>query len=66
MNKLCIVTGGANGIGEGIVRRLHHDGYCVVFCDIDIDRERIWRKSYPAKAEGKPIRLCMRQAVDFL
>ncbi|MEX0806545.1 MAG: SDR family oxidoreductase [Candidatus Binatia bacterium] len=35
MNQLCIVTGGANGIGEGIVRRLHDDGYCVLFCDVD-------------------------------
>ena len=38
MNKLCIVTGGANGIGEGIVRRLHHDGYWVMFCDIDTNK----------------------------
>ena len=35
MTKLCIVTGGANGIGEEIVRRLHHDGYCVMSCDVD-------------------------------
>jgi len=25
MRQLCIVTGGAHGIGEGIVRRLHDD-----------------------------------------
>lgn len=35
MSQLCIVTGGANGIGEGIVRRLHDDGYDVLFCDVD-------------------------------
>jgi NAD(P)-dependent dehydrogenase (short-subunit alcohol dehydrogenase family) len=33
--SLRIVTGGANGIGEGIVRRLHDDGYAVLFCDVD-------------------------------
>jgi 3-oxoacyl-[acyl-carrier protein] reductase len=38
MNKLCIVTGGANGIGEGIVRRLHQDGYEVLFCDVDKEK----------------------------
>jgi NAD(P)-dependent dehydrogenase (short-subunit alcohol dehydrogenase family) len=35
MSQLCIVTGGANGIGEGIVRRLHDEGYTVLFCDVD-------------------------------
>lgn len=35
MSKLCIVTGGATGIGAGIVRRLYNDGYSVLFCDLD-------------------------------
>jgi nucleoside-diphosphate-sugar epimerase len=36
MNKLVVVTGGADGIGcEGIVRRLASDGYDVLACDID-------------------------------
>lgn len=35
MDRLCIVSGGANGIGAGIVRRLHQDGYYVMFCDVD-------------------------------
>jgi NAD(P)-dependent dehydrogenase (short-subunit alcohol dehydrogenase family) len=35
MDRLCIVTGGANGIGAGIVRRLHEDGYYVLFCDVN-------------------------------
>jgi 3-oxoacyl-[acyl-carrier protein] reductase len=35
MDRLCIVTGGANGIGAAIVRRLHEDGYYVLLCDVD-------------------------------
>ncbi len=35
MDRLCIVTGGANGIGAGIVTRLHEDGYYVLFCDVN-------------------------------
>ncbi|HEX6436076.1 MAG TPA: SDR family oxidoreductase [Candidatus Binatia bacterium] len=35
MDRLCIVTGGANGIGAAIVKRLHEDGYHVLFCDVD-------------------------------
>lgn len=35
MGKLAVVTGGANGIGKGIVRRLAMDGYQVLFCDVD-------------------------------
>lgn len=33
--RLVVVTGGANGIGEGTVRRLAKDGYHVLFCDVD-------------------------------
>jgi NAD(P)-dependent dehydrogenase (short-subunit alcohol dehydrogenase family) len=38
MDRLCIVTGGAKDVGEGIVRRLHRDGYHVLFCDIDREK----------------------------
>lgn len=38
MQKLAIVTGGANGIGEGIVRRLVSDGYSVLISDLDEGR----------------------------
>ena len=35
MDRLCIITGGANGIGAAIVRRLHDDGYHILVCDVD-------------------------------
>lgn len=38
--RLAVVTGGAAGIGEGIVRRLTSEGYAVLFCDTDVRRGR--------------------------
>jgi NAD(P)-dependent dehydrogenase (short-subunit alcohol dehydrogenase family) len=35
--KVAIVTGGASGLGEGLVRRFHAEGAKVLFCDIDTD-----------------------------
>lgn len=40
LNKVAIVTGGASGIGEGVVRRLAKEGARVVIADIDADRGR--------------------------
>ena len=36
-DKICIVTGGANGIGEAIVYRLAKDNASIIVCDIDIE-----------------------------
>lgn len=33
--QVAVVTGGANGLGEAIVRRLHADGYRVAIADLD-------------------------------
>lgn len=38
--KNCFVTGGANGIGQAIVRAFHQAGASVAFCDIDADTGR--------------------------
>ena len=35
MNRTAIVTGGAQGIGKGITRKLLEEGYRVAVCDID-------------------------------
>ena len=36
MDRLCVVTGGANGIGAwNRQAHLHEDGYHVLFCDVD-------------------------------
>lgn len=35
--KVAIVTGGASGLGEGLVRRFTAEGAKVVFCDVDTD-----------------------------
>ena len=49
MPRLVVVTGGANGLGQGIVRRLAGDGYRVLFCDVDREGERPSRRSFPAR-----------------
>ena len=38
--KVAIVTGGAKGIGEAVVRRLAADGARVVIADIDCEKGR--------------------------
>ncbi|QUT07851.1 glucose 1-dehydrogenase [Sphingobium phenoxybenzoativorans] len=48
--KTAIVTGGASGIGEGIVRALVAEGANVVFGDIDADKGRALAESLGAKA----------------
>ncbi|KUH83981.1 SDR family oxidoreductase [Mycobacterium sp. IS-1556] len=36
--KVALITGGANGIGEEVARRLHHKGAKLVLTDLDGDR----------------------------
>ncbi len=40
-SKVAIVTGGAQGIGEAICRRIHESGARVVVADIDEERARV-------------------------
>ena len=39
-NQIVLVTGGANGIGEAIVRAFHEQGARVCFCDVDVKAGR--------------------------
>ena len=43
--KSVMITGGAQGIGEGIARRLAADGASVAIADLKIDRPRKSRKA---------------------
>jgi NAD(P)-dependent dehydrogenase (short-subunit alcohol dehydrogenase family) len=52
-NKVGIVTGGAQGIGQGIARRLFEDGMTVIIVDRDAGASREW-----LAAMGRPARLC--------
>ena len=36
-NKVCVVTGGAQGFGEGIVRELIKNGAIVFIADMNVD-----------------------------
>jgi len=43
-NRTVLVTGGANGIGEAIVRTFHEQGARVCFCDVDVKAGRALAK----------------------
>lgn len=44
-DRVCLVTGGASGIGAGIVERLHADGATAILCDIDRDKAADFARS---------------------
>lgn len=48
--KVAIVTGGAGGIGQGVVRRFVAEGAAVVFADIDEARGELLAKELGARA----------------
>jgi len=52
-NKVAIITGGAQGIGEGCVRRFVAEGAKVVFADIDAERGD--RLATELRAEGAEV-----------
>lgn len=38
MNKTCLLTGAAGGIGKSVATRLARDGFCVLAADLAVDR----------------------------
>ena len=48
-DKVCVVTGGANGIGRALCQRLHDEGARVV---VVVDLEEANAKAYAAEIGG--------------
>lgn len=49
MKKVCVVTGGANGIGRCIVEEFGRAGYGVAFSDVDEERGESLAREFSAK-----------------
>jgi len=58
-DKVCIVTGSARGIGEGIVRRFVEEGARVVVADLNLDAARETAEKLTAMGPGVAIGIGM-------
>ena len=58
-DKGSVVTGGADGIGAGIVRRLAEAGSSVVVADIDIKKAEKTSSAIAASTGSKVIACCL-------
>ena len=58
-----IVTGGANGIGEAMVRTFHAQGARVFFCDVDAGAGRALAKELNERAEFQTLNLTKEREV---
>ncbi len=71
VGKTAVITGGANGIGRGIVERLHRDGANVVVADIDMTAGRTLETALGSRVvaletdvrDEAAITACVEQAV---
>ncbi|ROS45098.1 SDR family NAD(P)-dependent oxidoreductase [Amycolatopsis thermoflava] len=63
--QTAVVTGGAHGLGEAIVRRLHADGYRVAIADLDGAAAEALAKEL-GEAKGYAVDVADRAAVDGL
>lgn len=58
-NKVCIITGGASGIGRGIAERYVADGARVAIADLNADAADATARELTAKGPGKAIGVSM-------
>jgi 3-hydroxybutyrate dehydrogenase len=58
-DKVCIITGGASGIGRGIAERYIADGALVAIADLRLDAAQETAKELTAKGPGKAIGVAM-------
>ncbi|WP_206796065.1 SDR family NAD(P)-dependent oxidoreductase [Amycolatopsis sp. MtRt-6] len=64
--QVAVVTGGANGLGEAIVRRLHADGYRVAIADLDGAAADALAKELGDAATGYAVDVGDRAALERL
>jgi 3-oxoacyl-[acyl-carrier protein] reductase len=64
--QVAVVTGGANGLGEAIVRRLHADGYRVAIADLDGSAADALAKELGDRAKGYAADVGDRAALERL
>ncbi|WP_323036427.1 3-hydroxybutyrate dehydrogenase [Pararhodobacter sp.] len=58
-DKVCIITGGASGIGRGIAERYIADGARVAIADLNLDAAKATAKDLTAKGPGAAIGVAM-------
>ena len=58
-NKVCVVTGSARGIGEGIARRFVEEGAKVVIADLDLESARSTAAELSDLGPGKAMGVAM-------
>jgi 3-hydroxybutyrate dehydrogenase len=58
-DRVCIITGGASGIGRGIAERYIADGALVAIADLRLDAAQETAKELTARGPGKAIGLAM-------
>ncbi|TCK07275.1 3-oxoacyl-ACP reductase FabG [Marinobacterium mangrovicola] len=68
-DKVCIVTGSANGIGLATARKFVSEGAVVILCDLDIDQVEAVKQELHAeggRAEGFRVDVSDRASVDAM
>lgn len=65
--RVALITGGAQGLGVAITRRLHQNGFLVAIGDIaDLDADLLAQSLDPSGATACALHLDVRQKADFV